>query len=1126
MYKVSMTKQDSVSWYRRMLTHTVGLLLACFATLSLAAGDTGEYLDNRTLLFSRISHESGLVEAPINAITQDRQGYVWFGSQEGLHRYDGYDIEIYEHRFDEPRSLSSDWIWALTVDRTGDLWVGTEDGGLNRYNHETDDFTHYQHDPDNPNSLSHDRVRAVFQDRQGTLWVGTDGGGLNRFDAESGDFTHYRHDTGVTGSLPHDTVLAIQEDRSGNLWVGTNGGGLSRLDRKTETFTHFQHDANTSGSISDNHVRAIHEDREGRLWIATYKGGLNLFNPDTGGFKHYKHDPEDPNSLSDNRVRNVYQDLAGTIWVATDSGLNEWRPEHQGFASYVHSPTDSSTISDNRTTALFQDRGGVLWVGTYNGLNKWNYLSDAFTYYQQYGSNLRISNDIVTSLAQSRNSELWVGTYGGGLNRINLADSSVRQYLQPQKGDTSVTDARVMALNVGADDSVWIGTRKSGLSRLNPDTGELTHYRHDPGNPLSLSSNGVTSILAEASGQVWVGTYGQGLNRLDASTGQVKTFRSIPGDSSSISSDRVLAVYRDRAGTLWIGTEDGGLNRYDDGNETFSSYQHNENDPDSLSNNGAWVIHETSDRSLWVGTKGGGLNRWRAIDREAGRAIFRKFRKGKGDGLHSDTIQGILEDNAGFLWLSSNRGLDQLDPSTGTVRHFNRNSGLKANEFNFAANLRSRSGRLLFGGNIGLLAFYPSKIGTNRHQPDIVLSAHNRNGPMDTRYSSIPDDSELVLDYSNDLISFDFTGLDFSAPERNRYRYRLEGFDQGWSEQQDFKRATYTNLPAGNYIFQVQASNNDGVWNELGVSVPLRVIPPPWQTAWAYAGYVLLAILAVYAFIRLQNRKLARETEQRLELEEQVQTRTQELATRNRELLSVNDQLKESSWTDSLTGLKNRRFLDEFIEAEVAQAHRQTRDMDLPQSMVDSLDIAPALSFMMIDLDGFKAINDNYGHHAGDEALLQVRDILRKCCRKSDTIIRWGGDEFLIVSRNTSNRAAEKLAERIRVMLAEHVFSLGAGHVSRLSGSIGFAVYPFSPLTPDMVSWEQVSAIADQCAYVAKENGRNAWVGIYGNKTTSEEDVAQMKTDLEGVIRRGAVGLRTSIYGDLLLSEKMQESSQ
>jgi diguanylate cyclase (GGDEF)-like protein len=969
---------------------------------------------------------------------------------------------------------------------------------------------------------------VLFQDRQGSLWIGTDGGGLNRFDEASGQFQRFRHDPGQQASLAHDTVLAITEDRTGNLWVGTNGGGLSRFDRESQAFTHFRHDPEVPGSLSNNRVRAIFEDREGSLWVGTYEGGLNRFDPATSTFQHFVSDADKPDSLSSNRVRSIFQDHDGTLWIATDAGLDEWRPAQQGFVNYSHDSADNSSVSDNRVTSIYQDRGGVLWVGTYNGVNKWNYLSDAFTYFQANGTATRLNNNIVTTVAESSNGELWVGTYGGGLNRINTDTGDVRYYQRPRSDDSRksggsadqnhLKDDRVMALHVDHRQKVWVGTRRGGLSMLDPQTGRFTHRMHQPENPDSLSGNSVTSILSDAGVNLWAGTYGNGLNRLDLQTGEFTVFRHDPADPTSISSDRVVAIYRDRRGTLWVGTEDGGLNRFDATNNTFKRYLHNPEDPRTLSSNSAWTILEGSDRSLWIGTNGGGLNRWTPADRDAGRAVFRKYRKA--EGLSSDTVQAILEDKAGYLWVSSNRGLVQLDPAKGTVRHYSRNSGLKGSEFNWGAQLRTRSDRLLFGGNTGLVAFYPHEILSNRHQPDIALSAQSRNGPLDTRYSTSPDTSEVELDYRDDLITFEFAGLDYAAPERVRYRYKLEGFDKDWTAQTDFRRATYTNLPAGSYRFSVQASNNQGIWNETGVSMPLRVVSPPWLSAWAYAAYVLLGMGTVFAYIWLQSQKLDREILQRQELEKQVQERTQELAGRNEELLSLNVQLKQHSWTDSLTGLKNRRFLDEFVQNEVALAYRHAREMDLPDGMADSLDIAPALSFMMIDLDGFKAINDNFGHAAGDQALLQVRDILQRCCRKSDTIIRWGGDEFLIIGRKTSNRAAEKVAERVRVGLSEHLYQLGGGKVGRLTASIGFAVYPFSPLKPDLLSWEQVSMLADQCAYIAKDNGRNAWVGAYGNKDTTADDIEQFRHEPDAVVARGSLGLRTSIYEKLALTEQ------
>ncbi len=495
----------------------------------------------------------------------------------------------------------------------------------------------------------------------------------------------------------------------------------------------------------------------------------------------------------------------------------------------------------------------------------------------------------------------------------------------------------------------------------------------------------------------------------------------------------------------------------------------------------------------------------------------------------SDTVQGILEDNAGYLWLSSNRGLQRFDPETGGVRHYDRSTGLKGNEFNTGARYKNPAGRLYFGGTTGLVAFHPNDIRSNQHQPDVVLEAQTRLGPLDLLRSDLPQGGEgtdnpapqhsVKLGYQDDLITFEFAGLDFTSPEKNQYRYKLEGFDADWTGPVPFKRTTYTNLPAGSYTFRVMASNNDGVWNEQGQAITVEVIPPPWQTGWAYSAYVLIAIGLILAYLRAQAKKLNQEVVQRMQLERQVKLRTQEIAERNAELQSLNKQLKSASVTDTLTGLHNRRYMDEFIDAEVAQASRLAKDIAAGETG-SVHHIGNALSFMMIDLDGFKAINDTYGHHAGDQALIQVRDILKSCCRKSDTIIRWGGDEFLIVSRNTNAQSVETLAERIRVRLADHLYQLGNGNIGRLSGSIGFALHPFSTEDPDLVPWEQVAAVADRGAYVAKANGRNAWVGLYGTDKTSLGDLAGIKLYLGELVAKDCLKLNTSIPGRVDLGDQ------
>lgn len=1098
--------------------HLFGLLMllgcCCSSALYAQAGvkqpGTDSGLATRNILFSAITQQQGLSQGAINAIAQDPHGFIWLGTQEGLNRYDGYETVVYDNRHDDPGSLSHDWVWSVYVDNAGDLWVGTDGGGLNRYDRESDSFTSFRHAPEDPHSLSSDRVRVVYQDSKGYYWIGTDGGGLNRLDTATGRFVDYRHDADVPDSLPSDKVLAIFEDSKGKLWVGTEGG-LARMDHAREKFVVYRHDPSVPSSLSNDQVRSIYEDRGGRLWVGTYQGGLSRFDPNSNRFRHFRHNPEDPHSLSHDRVRSIYEDRAGTLWIATDNGLNEWRAASEAFVRYQHDPLQPGSLSDNRVTVVFQDSGDVLWVGTFNGVNKWNYVSDVFRHlHVQPGDRSTLSGKVITAVEESPDGVLWLGTYGGGLNRVDPQTGETVHFRHVATDPLSLSDDRVMALFVAPDGGVWVGTRNGGLNRLDPTSGKFSRYQHDPNDPTSLSSDSISSFSADENGVLWVGTYGSGLNRFDPATGKSRVYRYDPGNSMTLGSDRILSLYRDRSGVLWVGTEDGGLNRFDENTHTFTRYQHEPGDPSSLGSNAVLNIAESNDGSLWIATLGGGLNRWASSDRTARQPVFRKYQKN--DGLKSDTVFGVLEDVDGFLWVSSNRGLSRLNPRDGALRHFDRFNGLQGDEFNFGAHLKTHAGQLLFGGTDGLVTFDPELLRVNMHRPDVVLTAHSRYEKLATAYSTDDKEAEtLFLDYKDDFIMFKFAALDYASSDKNQYRYRLEGFDEDWVDPGQVRRATYTSLPAGDYTFTVTASNNDGVWNDQGVSVKLHVEPPPWQTPWAYSLYTIFIGGTLANYRRGQNKKLNNAAKRSAKLEREVQARTRELSQRNEQLKALNEKLLEASTTDSLTGLKNRRYLYDSIESRVALVERRYAGGERPDSETKTVDIAPSLFFMMIDLDGFKSINDTYGHLAGDQALLQVRDILQSTCRKSDTIIRWGGDEFMIIGENTSSRAAEQLAERIRYNLAERQYQLGAGHVGRLSGSIGFAMYPFSPLNAKALSWDQAVAIADHAAYTAKKNGRNAWVGVYGTRKSLWEEFTKTKINLEALASQGMIDIRSSL---------------
>ena len=1082
--------------------------LSIFSTIVLALSTTRLFgLEARNIRFRHITPEDGLSQSTVLAIVQDREGLMWFGTQEGLNRYDGYEFETFSPEPDDTGSRTMPIVRALYEDRSGVLWVGT-DGGLHRFDRSTSKFVRYENDPTNPLSLSSNGVRVIYEDRDGSIWLGTEGGGLNRFDRESQTFTRFNHNPSNPTSLRSDYIRSLVQDREGALWVGTEGGGLNRMDTATGRFRHFVHDPQNPRSLGSDLVRVVYQDRDGTIWIGTGDAGVDRFDPDTEGFRHFRHSPKEPRSLANDLVRAIRQDSRGTLWVATDGGLCEYRPQSGNFNRYVHDPTDPVSLVENRVTAIYEDRGAVLWVGTYGGVNSWNVGTGFFSHYKNDGSSPnQVSGNLIQAFAESLDDRvLWISAYGDGLNRLDRKTGRFTRYRSRPNDPKSLADDRVMSLAVDREGIVWAGMFDAGLDRLDPRTGVFTHFRNDPENPRSLSRNAVTRIYEDRDGVLWVGTYKGGLNRLDRRTGEFIRYQHDPSNPTSLSNDRVLGITEGEDGVLWIGTDGGGLNRFDPETGTFSHYRHDAADPASLSSDNVWVVHRDRMARLWVGTQGGGLNRWEPAARQAHVGRFKRY--DTEDGLPSAIINGILEDDSGLLWISTNRGISRFSPETEAFKNYDATAGLQS-EFNHGAFFRASDGEMFFGGGNGFNSFYPNLVRENPHAPPVTLTAFLKfNQPVDLG-APTTDVREISLTHKDSVVAFEFAALDYTAPEKNRYRYMLEGFDEDWIDAGRLRRATYTNLSPRSYTFRVKAANNDGVWNEEGLAVRVKMIPPPWRTWWANGIYGLMVVGLLYAYARRQAQKLEREAEYNRKLSLEVEVRTQELAQRNKDLEAFNSKLEEASLTDSLTGFWNRRFLLQQIPKEIAQVDRTYEPMGLDGK--ENRQPKSSLLFLMFDLDGFKGLNDTYGHAAGDRVLIQVRQMLIDACRQSDTIIRWGGDEFLLVGRNADPQTAEGLAERIRSVMEEKKFDVGLEQTVHLSCSIGFAFYPFDPARPTFFSWEQVIGVADRALYVAKESGRNIWAGILSTSRGRPADLfKRLNEDLETLVTEGIVELRDS----------------
>jgi len=1072
------------------------ILLDILSTAQASSGGP----EAQAMHFVQYDRDDGLSQSAVNQIAQDSSGLMWFATESGLNRFDGYEFTIYRRIRGDPGTMPNDFITDIAVDAAGDLWIVTDGGGLVHQRGSPHELDVYRNDPANAGSLANDNLRRVVADPRGWIWVGTMRHGLSRLDPVSGQIASYRHDADNDASLSDDRVYALWLDADGIVWIGT-GGGLDRLDPGSGEIRRHALDFDAT-----DRVLAIRRDGHGDLWIGTAQQGLARINDTDGTLQKFRHDKTDTGSLSSDRVEVIYEDSAGRLWVGTNNGLNLLNEGRSSFTRYQNDPTDPTSLSDSYVVSIFEDRGGVLWFGTKTGgVNKWNSRSWLFGHVRPKSSG---SDDNqapkITSFTRDNDQQLWVGTFGSGILVLG-PDLEKRTQIRKSAVDKGgLSDDVVMTLLTDADGSIWAGTMHGGLNKINPASGEITVYRHQPDDPRSLATNGIMSLYAGHDGAIWVGTFGGGVSRYEPET---DSFVNYPHDAAvpgSLSNPNATAITEDANGVLWVATSGGGLNRMNSKDGNWENYVHDPEDGGSLSGNAVYSLHVDRAGNLWAGTRSG-LNRFLPESQDAGG--HGKFQViSQSDGLPNEAIYGILSDSQGQLWLSTNYGISRYNPATGDIRSFHLSDGLQGEEFNFGAYFADDEGMLYFGGNNGFNVFDPVGLAFTSKSPTVVLTGISKFNEAAYPNTATETLTDIDLDYTDDMVSFTFSAVDYTAPSRNRYAYKLEGFDRDWVEAGTTRRATYTDLPGGDYVFHVKAANSDDVWGESDIALAVSVQHPPWLRPWAFALYLLAGICAIYLLYRIHARKLAREADYSKRLETEVRDRTSELAESNSELQDANDRLREASLTDALTGLRNRRYLFEEVLKDVELVRRKHDPRYIDSGEKNDM------VFIMVDLDKFKPINDNCGHLAGDMVLLQVRDVLQSVCRASDIVIRWGGDEFLIVGRESTHTEASVLVERVRAKIAQTVFSVGNGQVARTTCSIGFASYPFIHDATDLLDWEQVLGVADAAMYRAKEE-RNAWVGIHGvSWHRSSDGLYQMlQSDIDGLVDDGCIRIERSL---------------
>lgn len=817
--------------------------------------------------FEHISIDQGLSQNTPKCILQDRRGFLWFGTRDGLNRYDGYKFEVFRHDPENPNSLSNNNIWKLYEDKEGFLWIGTDEG-LNRFDPRTGSFEHFRSETGNRGSLSNNIVFCIYEDSSENLWVGTEKG-LDLFDSQRVTFGHYFHDPLDPGSISDDEINFIHEDKSGSLWVGT-GGGLNKFVPQHGTFERFIHQPGNPNSLIDNTLLCICEDRQGILWIGTDKG-LNRFDPKTGIFKAYIHDPGDPGSLSYDEVYSILEDRHGTLWVCTwGGGINKLIPGTDSFQHIRQNPQVPLSLSNDEPTTAFEDRTGILWFGNANGgINKYNPRSAAFEHFihNPQNPNSLCDNNVSAILeAPKASGILWIGTNGKGFCRFDRKRNSIKHYIHDPQNPNSLSNNDIYCIHEDHAGILWIGT-DGGLNRFNPRTGNFKRYIHNPGKADSLSSRYVTAIYEDAAGILWLGTWEGGMNKFNPKTNSFKHYKHKSNDIDSLSHNNIESIIGDRNGNLWIATKNG-LNRFDPGEDKFTRYFHEYKNAASLSYDNVVSLFEDSSGKIWVGTMGGGLNK---LDPEENKFSY----YGEKNSIPSDVIYGILEDNEGYIWLSTNKGLARFDPQHYTSTNFNEKDGLQGNLFNHNSLYKDTEGKLYFGGVNGLNAFFPQRLESSVQPPPVVITAFQKFNQDVKLAAPVCETKEIHLSHKEYFFSFEFAALDFTAPGNNKYEYKMEGLDAGWIQTDADRRfANYTITKAGEYTFRVRASNSHGAWNKQGVALKVIIHPPFYKTWWFQVLMLIFLAMLPLLWHRARVRNLKKQQEI---LEKLVNERTKEL---------------------------------------------------------------------------------------------------------------------------------------------------------------------------------------------------------------------------------------------------------
>lgn len=823
----------------------------------------------KNIRFEHLSLEDGLSQSVVNAILQDRKGFLWIGTDDGLNRYDGYNFKVYKPDTNTPFSLSDRSITAIVEDEQGYLWIGTRLGGLNRYDPVTGKFTQYMHNNADRFSIASNYVTALLLDNA-SLWVGTNSG-LDRLDFASGKFTHFPNEQSAL-RLKSNSIRTLFKDSQGLLWIGTNDAGIGVYDPQRNYFKAYTNNGYNSKSLSHDRILDFEEGPNGEIWIGT-ANGLNLYDPAANNFIRFKNSKDVPNSIAGNIIYSLFTDRSGTLWVGTNQGLDRYDAQNSTFIHHQNQPNVSNSLSNNEIRTIYEDASGVLWIGTFGGgLNKYNRQQDRYAYFRSNPDDPNsLSSNLIFAILPDRD-QVWIGTFDNGLNLFSPKTETFTRFVHDPNNPETISDDSVITMLIDSKGILWVGTG-SALDRFSRGEKTFSHFIPSESSVNDPVRFIVFSILEDSNGNLWIGS-NRGLMLFDREAKEFIQYDSETFQNSALKSSRINAILEDDQQTLWVGTDSEGLLHFDPQTGKVTQYLSDMGDMSTLGSNTVMCIYQDTSGKLWIGTHGGGLSLYNPESN-----TFTRFTEN--EGLSNNVVYGILEDETGKLWMSTNFGLSRFDPANKSFRIFTASDGLQSNEFNQNSYAKDSNGTMYFGGINGLNIFAPLEITDSLYAPKTALTSITVDG--------VPLSGDLTTEYLNTLtltwpqnsFEFEFASFAYEQPAKNQYSYKLEGFDSDWISIDGQRNGRYTNLPGGTYVLRMRGSNSDGVWSEDGTSLQIVVVPPFWETWWFLSLMLVTFGVTVAGGLRWRVKSVENRNH---ELERLVRNRTADLEKRTGEI--------------------------------------------------------------------------------------------------------------------------------------------------------------------------------------------------------------------------------------------------